>query len=278
MLQQQDIMEKGYKALAAVEEDEINGQHALIDANFPDYTDPRIQAYDKMSISERLEEIQDQLTHDEISVLKSLICQNSGGTMENTSFLEILRWWMLSGSDITNFFDYVIRWKLRCGQSGLATKIWQEAVRSEKLAYSFLTEVTSIQQESARALVTARDGSCYSARKIVCTIPLNVLADISFTPPLSSLKQEAISSGHIDFMIKIHAEVTGKRWRSWSATAWPGKGLAGMYGDGITPEGNSHLVSFGADAQIDPAKDPEKLLDAFEHLRPGLPIERLVYS
>lgn len=223
-----------------------------------------------------MNQVKDQFTSQELAIISSVICQNSGGTLENTSFLEILRWWVAGGSSVKSLFAYVIKYKLGCGQSGLARKIFEEAQQTGKLSYSFKTIVQKIEQSTSGANVTTKDNKHYSARKVICTIPLNVLKDIEFQPPLTRLKKEAISKGHVDQMIKIHAEVKGNEWRSWSGTAWPGKGLAGAYGDGLTKAGNTHLVAFGNNAQIDPPREPERLVEAFRHLEPSLPLERLV--
>lgn len=50
-------------------------------------------------------------------------------------------------------------------------------------------------------------GEVFRARKIVCTVPLNVLKDVAFEPPLSIRRWEAINIGHVNQMSKIHADV-----------------------------------------------------------------------
>ncbi|KAH7007494.1 hypothetical protein EDB80DRAFT_880995 [Ilyonectria destructans] len=275
--EQYRVLEKGYKALSSIESDEISGQNAVPYPHNMDFTSKKVQQYDEMSVAKRLDQVKDQLTPDEMAILSSGICQNSGGTLENTSFLEILRWWMLSGSSAKSFMAYLIRYKLRCGQSGLARKIFDEAVETGNLAYSFSSVVHRIEQQRSSVSVTTTNNQQYRARKVICTVPLNVLKHIEFKPSLELLKREAIQKGHINYMIKIHVEVKGKDWRSWSGMAWPGKGLAGAYGDGLTKAGNTHLVSFGHDAPIDPTQAPEKLMDAVRHLDPTVPIERLIF-
>ena len=273
---QYQIMEKGYRSFASIESDEVSGHHAVPYVHNMDFNSKQIQQYDAMSVAGRLNQVKDELTSEELAIMPSVMCQNSDGTLENTSFLEILRWWLAGGSSAQSLLAYVIKYKLRCGQSGLARKIFDEAVQTGKLSHSFQSAVQRIEQTSRTVVITTKSHQQYRARKVICTIPLNVLKDVQFQPPLSPMKQEAINKGHIGRMIKIHAEVYGNEWRTWNGTAWPGEGLVGAYGDGLTKAGNSHLVSFGNNAPIDPSQHPEKLVAAFKHLEPSIPLKRLV--
>ena len=272
------MLEKGYSVFSSIETDEHSGQRAIPYPHNIDMTSNIVQQYDCKSVADRLKEVEDQLTAEELGLISSTICQNSGGTLANTSFLEILRWWLLGGESTKSFLSYVIKYKLKCGQSGLARKIFDDACSLGRLAYAFNTAVQTVEQDDGFVRLSVTPSKQFRARKVVCTVPLNVLKDIKFQPALDPVKQEAIMQGHIDHMIKVHIEAKGSAWRTWSGTAWPGEGLAGAYGDGLTQAGNSHLVAFGPNAPFDVANNPRKLVEAVRHLNDEIEVERFVSS
>ncbi|CAM1508631.1 Fc.00g054790.m01.CDS01 [Cosmosporella sp. VM-42] len=90
--------------------------------------------------------------------------------------------------------------------------MFQDAVGAG-LEYAFLTPIQSIVQESLRdkpVTVQTSRGENFQARRIINPIPLNVLKDIAFQPPLSRRRQEAINTGHVNQMSKIYADVDNK--------------------------------------------------------------------
>lgn len=96
-------------------------------------------------------------------------------------------------------------------------------------------------------MVKSKDGATFRGRYLICTLPLNVLKDVEFRPALPKEKLQASSLGHNNLAVKAHAEVKGRDYRSWSATG-SSTPMAGVFGDGLTPAGNSHLVSFSANS------------------------------
>ena len=145
------------------------------------------------------------------------------------------------------------------------------------LEYAFKTHVELLQQTSnGLTSIRARGGRSFTGRKIICTAPLNLLKTLIFEPPLSPLRQEAVNTGHINFMTKIHAVVEGGGMASWNGTSYPGNLLC-AYGDGVLPSGDTHLVAFGADqrAHFVPEEHPEKVVEAFQNFHP-MNVKKLV--
>jgi monoamine oxidase len=121
-------------------------------------------------------------------------------------------------------------YKLKKGQSALARALFDEAVGAG-LDYSFSTPVTAVCDSGSSVTVTTTSGSTFRAKRLISTIPLNVLHTISFSPPLSATRQEAISIGQVNQMNKIHAEVEGDGMTSWGGCRYPSRLLYG-YGVG----------------------------------------------
>lgn len=237
-----------------------------------------VEKWDQVSCQDRFKEIKHKLTAEEQGLLVSLLLHISGGHMETSSLWDMIRSHALLMHSSDNFTDVWLRYKLREGQTALTKRIFEDAVDTG-LEYSFSTPIKSVLQGTLTdrlVTVTTVKGESFRARKVICTIPLNVLKDIQFSPPLSKAKQEAISIGHVNQMTKIHADVKNKELERWNGMRYPGLLMYG-YSDGVLPNGDVHLVAFGADERetFVPEKHPEKAVDAFQKLHP-MEVRRMV--
>ncbi|KAJ5097069.1 amine oxidase [Penicillium angulare] len=239
-----------------------------------------VEKYDKISCRERFEEIKHLLTIEESGLLVALLLHISGGSMENSSLWDMVRSHALMTYNSENFGPIWTTFKLRQGQSELASRIFQDAT-DHGLHYSFQTPICSINDLSdgqAQIIeVKTNSGSIHRARRVVSTVPLNVLRTVEFNPPLSRKRQEALDIGHVNFMTKIHAEVEGSGLASWNGMNYSNLLMFG-YGDGVTENGNAHIVGFGKDerATYVPEHHPEKTIDAFEKLHP-MKVKKMVF-
>lgn len=231
-----------------------------------------VEEMDKRSCKDRLEEIKHLLTPVEHGVLSALILVMTGGKLENSSLWDAIRSQALLVHSSDNFTDLWTMYKLRSGQSTLARRIFDEATQFG-LEYSFKTEVSSISDQSHNDVglvqVTTSKNQVFTARRVICTIPLNVLKTIRFCPPLSAKRQEAIDIGHINFMSKVHAIVKGTDMASWSGMKSPAY-LVNGFGDEITRNGDTRIVAFGGDEKENfvPEREPAKVVKAFNDLHP----------
>lgn len=237
-----------------------------------------VEKWDQVSCQTRFEQIQHQLTAEEQGLLVSLLLHISGGDMESSSLWDMIRSHALLMHSSDNFTDIWLRYKLRDGQTALAKRMFDEAVEAG-LDYAFSTPVKSITQSmnpDERVIVRTVNAEPFQAKKVITTIPLNVLKDISFTPPLPQKKQEAIGIGHVNQMTKIHADVGNRELERWNGMRFPGLLMYG-YADGVLPNGNVHLTAFGADERSSfvPERDPEKAVEEFNALHP-MDVKRMV--
>lgn len=241
-----------------------------------------VEKLDKISCQERFDQISHLLTAEQQGILVSLLLHISGGTMDNSSAWDMVRSHALLMHNSDNFTDVWLRYKLRDGQTELAKRIFTEAVDTG-LEYAFSTPIQSISEiaegpDNAETTIQVETvgGETLRARKLICTIPLNVLKDIQFSPPLSALRQEAIRTGHVNQMTKIHAEVKNRELERWNGMHYPGL-LTHGYADGLLPNGNVHIVAFGADERhrFVPERDPNLALRAFQNIHP-MDVESMV--
>lgn len=228
----------------------------------------KVQAVDQLSCRDRIEQIKDQLTSDELALIESLVPHCAGGPVEKVGFLEMLRAQALQGFTPETFEEVWTLYKIRKGQSTLARRVFDDAVRLG-LQYSFKTPVKSIVDREGIVSLTTITGQIYRAKRVVNTIPLAVLSTIHFDPPLSPLRREAINVGHLNYLTKVHAEVEGDL-RGLRGCIWPGE-LLYVYGDGFCAGGKStRITSFAGDNRgiLDPIKEPERLETALKRFHP----------
>ncbi|KAJ5683491.1 hypothetical protein N7462_006656 [Penicillium macrosclerotiorum] len=240
---------------------------------------PEARQYDNMSAKDRLDAIALSLTPNERMALESFILLCSCGTLETTSFFEMLHWWALSGYTYQGCMDHLISYKFKEGQSSFAIRFFRESLATKNLCYAFNSPVNAITDQGDKVKITARDGRQYTAARLVSTIPLNVLNTIAFDPPLSVQRQAASRIGHVNQCVKVHAEIASKEMRSWTGISYPFNKLAYAIGDGTTPAGNTHIVCFGGfHNHIHPEDNVNETKKAVESMAPGnMDIKRLVF-
>ncbi|UKZ93489.1 uncharacterized protein TrAFT101_008404 [Trichoderma asperellum] len=230
-----------------------------------------------MSVADRVEQIKHQLSEEERHAIEAVVLVCSGGTRENSAFLDFLRWWAASNHDYETFMDSVMVFKLKCGQSAFALKFLHESLQTGNLSYSFNTVVSHVDSSGDSAEVRTNDGRQFFAKRIISTIPLNVLTKVHFNPPLDPSKVEASTLKHVNQCVKVHAEVKDPEMRSWSGITYPNNKLLLGAGDGTTPSGNTHIVFFGCEQNhLQPDENVEETLQAIKEFTP-MDVERLVF-
>lgn len=270
---QDALMESALKKFA-----NVDGQYGRIVMPFPhsESHNPEAAKYDKMSVADRIAQIKDDLSSEEHTVLLGFVLLCSCSTPEKTSFYEYLHWWALCNYSYEYCIEYLIKYKFKGGQSSFAINFFKEAYSTGRLSYAFNTPVASINDDGSGVQAMARDGRIFKASRLISAIPMNILKDVTFSPPLAAGKLDASTTEHVNKCVKVHAEVRDRDLRSWSGITYPNNSLMYAIGDGTTPSGNTHIVAFGGQHNhMQPEKDIDKTMDALKTLTP-MDIERVV--
>jgi hypothetical protein len=239
---------------------------------------------DNLSASQRLADISPQLSPDETMLLKAFIEQIGGGTQENVGFYDLLRWWCLAGFSPASIREMGYLFKLRHGTTGLCRALFDDAMSTGNLSTLFSTHAVEMHSDKGWTHVHTTDHAegnglkqdWWAARKVVCTLPLNVLYKCAFDPPLPALKLEASRAGHINKSFKIHAEVAGTDMNSWTSVMYPSNGINHGYSDGVSDHGTTHITLFGGVVnQMHPQDDVERAKNAIREHR-DVDIKRMV--
>lgn len=245
---------------------------------FNAYWNKDVLQYANLSVADRIAQIKNDLSDDERHAIEAFVLLCSGGTRDNSAFLDFLRWWAAGNYDYKTLLDTIIIFKLKCGQSGFAIRFFKEALASGNLSYSFNTAVSRVDSSRGTAEITTKDGRQFFAKRVVCTVPLNVLNKVDFNPPLDQAKKEAATLKHVNQCVKVHAEIKDPEMRSWSGITYPNNKLVIGLADGTTPAGNTHCVFFGCDANhLHADENIDNTLKAVKEFVP-MDVERLVSS
>lgn len=188
-----------------------------------------------------------------------LICS---GTADAVSYLDVLRLYMVGGSEFSNFMDSAARFKLQDGTVSLAQKIHDDGGAD----ISFSSRVESITDEGDRVRISTSDGSVLQARAVVSTLPLNTLSNVQFTPPLPAGIIKAAKERHPGRGIKVFLKVAGDIGKV--ATVAPGRPLNYLMTYEQYPD-HTLLVAFSSEPEKIDVKDSQAMAAELEAHLPG---------
>ncbi|WIG57506.1 MAG: hypothetical protein OJF49_000250 [Ktedonobacterales bacterium] len=117
-------------------------------------------------------------------------------------------------------------------------------LRDSTAALYTSTPVRAVTQDAQGVTATTHDGETFTASAAVIAVPLNCLANIEFSPPLSDAKRTAAAERHAGHMAKVWALVHGVPETFYGAGHGPG--MIWLATHAVLPEGNL-MVGFGHD-------------------------------
>jgi len=162
------------------------------------------RALDRLSIRERLDAM--GLSRKRSALLEGVLGASAHGSFSQAGLVEMLRWWALSGNDLFRYSDSVARYRLRDGTSSLIEAMLADAAPELRLG----APVARIAQEGGRVAVAARSGEVFAARAAVVALPMNVLANVEFSPALAPAKLAASRERHAGAGVKVYARIAGR--------------------------------------------------------------------
>jgi monoamine oxidase len=254
-----------------------NGQFLMPFPHNPGFH-PEAAQLDQVSVKDRLDQIQPDLSTTESILLESYLGVLSGAKPEDAGLFDVLRVWALCGYSADGLAAMCSLFKLRDGQSFLARKFYDEALGTGNLAYKFDCPVVSISDHTKYGVdVKTATRQVFRGRKVICTIPQNVLDTIAISPPLTGLQQEVVRTHHVNQTTKVHAEVLPAELRTWIGIS-PDNKLIQAAGEAFTPAGNARIVCFGTAANpIHPEASIQDTVDAVKAFDEKIEVKRLVF-
>ncbi|KAK1639403.1 hypothetical protein BDP81DRAFT_512389 [Colletotrichum phormii] len=227
--------------------------------------------YDHLSAKDRLDQLLDISQHDK-DVFDAMISSFGAVPSSECGFTEVLRWYALGGHSMAGTFELAGMYKLGGGGMTSLARAILDDYRGHVL---FDTVVEKVEQQGLTVVVSTKDGQRFEAKYCISTLPLNCLSDVTFMPPLSPLRMEAIRAGHINKGSKVHFRLA-KPEPGWFS-------MANGYGtspwcfafsdhNGTTDKADpgNFCIGFGYGAHhIDPKASAEIITTFQNNIKPG---------
>jgi monoamine oxidase len=229
---------------------------------------PGIEKLDRLSVQERIDGL--GLPRQQRDLLDALFGSSCHCALSEAALTEMLRWYTLSGASLMNMVDASGRYTLRGGTRGLIESMLADA-RPE---LRFSTPVRAIRQEAGQVIVTTEEGETTSARALVVTVPLNVLGNIEFDPPLSPGKQAAASEGHAGSGVKLHIQLRGDLGTLNGMAPWPAP-ISTLITEYSGPDGTV-FTAFGPSGTLLDLNDDEAIQAAVRLMLPDAEVLQAV--
>lgn len=202
------------------------------------------KAFDSLSVKDRLDQM--NLSADHRALLEGTLGASCCGSFAESGFVEMLRWWALSGRNFQSYSDSVARFKLRDGTVALIDAMIEDGKPDVILG----SPVKRVEHDASEVRVTTEQGRTFRARAVVAALPMNVLANIEFSPPLDPAKLAASRERHAGSGVKLYARVRGEV-PNFAAFALESEPLSMLFTSKVGKE-DGVVIGFGTSAkQID---------------------------
>ncbi|KAK1463670.1 lysyl oxidase-like protein 2/3/4 [Colletotrichum cuscutae] len=155
--------------------------------------------YDHLSAKDRLDQL--DVSQRDKDLFDAMISSFGAVPGSECGFTEVLRWYALGGHSMAGTFELAGMYKL--GGGGMTSLA--RAILDDYCGHVvFNAVVEKVEQRGSTVVVFTKNGRRFEAKYCISTIPLNCLSDVSFSPPLSPLRLEAVRAGHINEGSKVH--------------------------------------------------------------------------
>ncbi len=139
-----------------------------------------MKTLDQVSVADKIARL--DLDPQQRALLDGMWALNFSGDPARSGYTQALRWCALSGGDWKLMFEACATYKFARGTKSLLDAIAADAAGAD---IRLNTTVTSIDETADGITVTCGDGTSLRGRRVVITVPLNILGSIAVTPGLS---------------------------------------------------------------------------------------------
>ena len=203
-------------------------------------TDEDFAAADKLTLQQALDQL--DLSEDERQANEAAWVGHCNGPLDQVGFSAAVRWTAATAGHWRVMHEASAVYRLEDGNDQLVNSIAGD-VRGEIRRNA---PVSAISHDASGAVVQLADGQQLRARRVVVTLPLNILHELPIYPPLSDAKRRISQSGTASQGLKLWIRVKGpiKPFFAYSTQDHP----LSVVRTEFVGEQDAVLVSFGADA------------------------------
>ena len=225
---------------------------------------PEVSLIDSTNLSEAIEAM--DLPEAQRQLLRSFWALNFNGKLDEAAYSQALRWAAVASGSWQLMFEACASFKIEGGTRRLAQAILEDSTAEVHLGQ----QVRAVRQDDDLVVVTTDDGSKYSTKKLIVTVPLNVLAHIEFQPELSTAKRAAAERGQVGMGAKLWIRVKGVHERF--VVMGPENAPLNFAQVEYTDAQTTTLVCFGPDAGAVDVHDKQAAQMHLDQLVPGLEV------
>jgi pseudooxynicotine oxidase len=138
-------------------------------------------------------------------VLESYVTAMAHSELETSTYTEMCRWWSLPGANLIALNDSVVRYRFKHGTISLINEMVEDGKPEIRLS----TPVKSVDDRGDHVIVTTASGQRLTTAAVIVALPMNVLPDVQFTPPLDPLVVQAGRETHAGHGVKLLIKVKG---------------------------------------------------------------------
>ena len=167
---------------------------------------PRVLEAEKLSAMDRIDQL--DLNPVQRVAMESVCSGSSHNRAENWGYIELLRWSALAGyGDFSLMLDSGARFKLKKGTISLIQAMLDDGKPELRLS----APVKKIEDLGDKVRITTSSGETLTAGATICTVPMNVLPAIEFSPALDKRIVKAAETGHTGVGVKLFIKCRGKQ-------------------------------------------------------------------
>lgn len=223
-----------------------------------------LAAIDGFSVRDKLDEL--GLPVEEYNANEAAWVGHFNAPPDDAAFASALRWTAATAGSWHLMHEASAVFRLTAGTRALVQAVAAETNADIRTS----TEVHRVEHDADGAVLTTASGDRIGARRVVLTLPQNVLGDLAVTPQLCTEKRAAGRERTASKGVKIWIRVRGpiKPFFAYSAAHHPLAVLRTEY----LGDDDAVLVSFGADAAKISAADIDAVRDALRVWRDDLEV------
>ena len=223
-----------------------------------------IAELDEVTIQQRIDSL--GLSDEARSANESVWVGHVNAPLDQTGISSAYRWVSATGGHWQLMHEASATYRVEGGMSAW-TALIAESVPGE---IRLNTTVTAVQQDAKGVLVTTASGEEIRARAVVCTLPVNAIGAISFSPALPEVWQRQHAETVASQGTKVWIKVRGAMPRFFGY-ATPQHPLSVLKSEFIHDD-FSILVGFGPDHTALDHTDLSAVQAAVDAIRPGLEV------
>ncbi|KAJ3536085.1 hypothetical protein NM208_g6872 [Fusarium decemcellulare] len=235
---------------------DVDGQRGRLVIQQPHNPLANRDAVDKWDISVQQRLAQMDLSDSEKKLLGLVMATFGLTEVAKTGFLSLLRLYALSDYDFARLMELNSTLKIPGGTTALANAMFDEF----KGTALFNRKVTAINSNvGPGAQVVIDGGETFEAKHVICTIPINCLSDVRFSPALAPC-YSSIRHQNIGGKLHVHSDSGSLRFFGVSTPDRPS--IFGFSESTSEANGTNMVIFKSSDSQPEAIEeDPLKLLN-----------------